>query len=102
MKDWLSSHQVLCLHTWCYTSNITDYWYISLNEKKVSSEHGEENGYQLRGESNFVFALVYIAAPCDWLGSLATVSKPIRSMNHNQLQRARTRLFSRAWSRVQH
>lgn len=44
MKDWLSSHQVLCLHTWCYTSNITDYWYISLNEKKVSSEHGEENG----------------------------------------------------------
>lgn len=54
--------------------NITDYWYISLNEKKVSSEHGEENGYQLRGESNFVFALVYIAAPCDWLGSLATVS----------------------------
>ena len=57
----------------------------------MSSEHGEENGYQLRGESNFVFALVYIAAPCDWLGSLATVSKPIRSMNHNQLQ-VRTRV----------
>ena len=68
----------------------------------MSSEHGEENGYQLRGESNFVFALLYIAAPCDWLGSLAAVSKPIRSMNHNQLQRTHTRLFSRAWSRVQH
>lgn len=59
----------------------------------MSSEHGKENGYQLRGESNFVFALVYIAAPCDWLGSLATVSKPIRSMNHNQLHLETYRKF---------
>lgn len=61
------------------------------------SKNGEENGYQLRGASNFVFVLVYMAAPCDWLGSLAAVSQPIRSMNHNQLRRAHTRLFSRAW-----
>lgn len=46
------------------------------------SKNGKENGYQFRGESNFVFTLVYIAAPCDWLGRLAAVSQPIRSMNH--------------------